>query len=134
MKRTSKSDEFPSMPTAQELRRFARHGLGGPTLSNFRVLITGYTSSCPWNQAAAGIAANDYISSPDAMTQDLDFVKKTILTHFRSLGAQQKNLRLQGLDSEDEEYIESETRDEANKMRTRRRDVSGYFLSLPIVF
>ena len=134
MKRTSKSDEFPSMPTAQELRRFARHGLGGPTLGNFRVLITGYNSSCPWNQAAAGIAANDYISSPDAMTQDLDFVKKTILTHFRSLGAQQKNLHRHELDSEDEEYIELEQREEANKTRTRRRDVSGHFLIFPIVF
>ena len=134
MKRTSKSDEFPSMPTAQELRRFARHGLGGPTLSNFRVLITGYNSSCPWNQVAAGIAADNYISNPDAMTHDLEFVKQTILTHFRSLGAQQKRLRHQGLDSEDEEYIESEDRAEANNRRTRRRDVSNYLLIFPLVF
>ena len=127
MGRESKSDPFPPMPTASEQRRFARHGLGGPTLKEFRVLVTGLNSACSWNQQAALIAAQNYVSQPDALTKDTESVKEAILTHFRSLAAQYKKIQCKTLDSEDEEYVQVEERKEENKKKTRRREVGPSF-------
>ena len=126
MGRESKSDSFPPMPTASEQRRFSRHGLGGPTLDEFRVLVTGLNSACAWNQQAALVAAQQYVSQPDAVSKDTELVKETILTHFRSLSEQYKKIQGRGMDSEDEEYIRMEERREDNKRKTRRREVRPF--------
>ena len=130
MDRYSKSDPFPMLPTATELRRFSRHALGGPTLDDFRVLVTGFNSACPWNQEAASIAAKNYISRPDALTTDEDYIRMKILTHFRSLGEQYKNIQKRGLESDDERYIQSEDKCEANRRKNRRREVCSPSLIL----
>ena len=127
MDRYSKSDPFPMLPTATELRRFSRHALGGPTLDDFRVLVNGFNSACSWNQAAATLAAKNYVSKPDALTKDQDLVRTMILTHFRSLGEQYKKIQKQNLESDDEQYIHMEDKSDANRRKNRRREVCNPF-------
>ena len=93
MGRNSGSDPFPPIPTPSEQRGFSRHGLVGPTLDDFRIVVNGPNPACPWNQQAALVAAQDYVSKPGALTTDKGLVKAVILSHFRSLREQYRRQR-----------------------------------------
>ena len=85
MGRNNRSDPFPLTPTLLEQHEFSRHGLVGPSLGDFRIVVDGHNPACSWNQQAARVAAQGYVSKPEALTKDQGFVREVILSHFRSL-------------------------------------------------
>ena len=120
MGRQGKDCPFPPVPTEDELDRFAQKRLGGPTLDNFRVLVTGKNARCPWNKKAASLAADAYIEDPEALSQDRGDVLELMLTHFRSLSDQYNKLELAKMSPDDERVIRhNESRGRARR-ETRR--------------
>ena len=129
MGRYDKDDPFPPLPTEDELELFAEKRHGGPTLDEFRVLVTGRNARCPWNKRAAALATVAYLEDPLALSTDRDEVESMILTHFRSLSDQYKKIELRKMSPNEEPILRHHEKQARARRETRRRDVCCNTLS-----
>jgi hypothetical protein len=75
MGRTSTESPF-TVPTPQEVQRFERRHLGGPTISNFRVDVGEKSSlASKWNKLAAELFAERFIQTGRFVCKDEELVK-----------------------------------------------------------
>lgn len=122
MNRETRESAFPTLPTEAELDAFTKYKIGGPTLKEFRVDVSGTKQRSPWNRRCAQLFANEYVKLPNALSANKSQIEKAFLTHVGALCTQYKSLN-EGSDKGTSEAAI------ANVRRCRRGKVSYPFFS-----
>lgn len=122
MGREHRTSPFIGLPSDAELKAFAKHKSGGPTLKDFRVDVSGKNKRSPWNRRCAKLFAAEYVKLPNAMSRNLKTVEEGFLSHVQTLCNQYKTL----MADESDEDIDANDASRANVRRSRRKKVSSY--------